>query len=361
MSRLKAPFPWFGGKSRVSSLVCDRFGDVINYVEPFFGSGAVLLGRPSEPRIETVNDKDGFLVNFWRAVQHDPDVVAHYADRPVNESDLAAVHLWLKTGVDRGSLVERLEGDMDFFDAKVAGLWVWGISCWIGSAWCDDGDGPWGTDNEGRLVRGIRGTQRRMPGLKNNKGVNQNLSRGVTRARPHLSSAGQGVTRKRPNLTSSKGVVRKMPSVGGSGRGVASAIKPLYQWMTDLSDRLRKVRVICGDWGRVLGPSITTGIGVTGVFLDPPYGDDQRESVYNEESFSVAGDVLAWCKKRGSNPKMRIALCGYEGEHEELEERGWDVVSWKAGGAYKGQSDNQNRFRERIWFSPGCNRSMELF
>ena len=52
MTDLRAPFPWFGGKSRVAPLVWDRFGDVPNYVEPFFGSGAVLLGygftTPSE-------------------------------------------------------------------------------------------------------------------------------------------------------------------------------------------------------------------------------------------------------------------------------------------------------------------------
>lgn len=50
---LKAPFPWFGGKSRVASIVWERFGDVPNYVEPFFGSGAVLLGRPHPPRTVT--------------------------------------------------------------------------------------------------------------------------------------------------------------------------------------------------------------------------------------------------------------------------------------------------------------------
>lgn len=37
---LKSPYPYFGGKSRVAHLVWDRFGDVPNYVEPFFGSGA---------------------------------------------------------------------------------------------------------------------------------------------------------------------------------------------------------------------------------------------------------------------------------------------------------------------------------
>ena len=55
---LKAPFPWFGGKSRIAPEVWDRFGAVDNYVEPFAGSLAVLLGRPTVPQTETVNDLD---------------------------------------------------------------------------------------------------------------------------------------------------------------------------------------------------------------------------------------------------------------------------------------------------------------
>ena len=39
------PVVW--GKSRVADLVWKRFGDTPNYVEPFFGSGAVLLKRPA--------------------------------------------------------------------------------------------------------------------------------------------------------------------------------------------------------------------------------------------------------------------------------------------------------------------------
>ena len=58
VTRLRAPFPWFGGKSRVAHIVWSHFGDVRNYVEPFAGSLAVLLGRPTEPKIETVNDLD---------------------------------------------------------------------------------------------------------------------------------------------------------------------------------------------------------------------------------------------------------------------------------------------------------------
>ena len=66
---LQAPFPWFGGKSRAADLVWERFGDTPNYVEPFFGSGAVLLGRPHAPKIETVNDLDCYVANAWAGVR----------------------------------------------------------------------------------------------------------------------------------------------------------------------------------------------------------------------------------------------------------------------------------------------------
>lgn len=146
---LKAPFPWFGGKSRAADLIWPRFGDAPNYVEPFFGSGAVLLSRPSEPQIETVNDKDGFVANFWRAMQADPEALAHWADWPVNENDQHARHAWLVR--QRAGLTASLEGDPDFYDVKIAGWWVWGICCWIGGGWCS-GDGPWQVDDAGQLV-----------------------------------------------------------------------------------------------------------------------------------------------------------------------------------------------------------------
>ena len=104
---LAAPFPYFGGKSKIADMVWERLGAVPNYVEPFFGSGAVLLRRPHKPHIETVNDKDGLVSNFWRAVQKDPEQTAYHADWPVNECDLHARHAWLVG--QKGSLQEKLE------------------------------------------------------------------------------------------------------------------------------------------------------------------------------------------------------------------------------------------------------------
>src|SRR5690606_15725494 len=112
--------------------------DVPNYIEPFCGSAAVLLARPGGPgKIETINDADRMVANFWRAIIADPYAVAAWCDSPVNEADMHARHKWLVQHLQEGAeFRERMHQDPDYFDAKVAGLWVWGICQWIGGGWC---------------------------------------------------------------------------------------------------------------------------------------------------------------------------------------------------------------------------------
>ena len=312
---LKAPFPWFGGKSRVAHIVWPRLGNVRNYIEPFAGSLAMLLQRPHEPHVETVNDLDCYLANFWRAVQSAPDAVAEYADWPVNEADLHARHKWLVEQLATG-FAERVQNDPDYYDAKIAGWWVWGICAWIGSGWCT----PRPAEKRPNIATTGRGVHRIM----------------LSKQCPHLGNPGQGVHR---------------PTIQGN----------LVEWFAALQARLRRVRVCCGDWKRVCSSkSTTTRLGLTGVFLDPPYsGDAGRDNnIYREENLTVADECREWCLEYGDNPKIRIALCGYEGEHNELESHGWDVVAWKAPGGYasQGKRDAMNRHRERIWFSPHCEK-----
>ena len=66
--------------------------------------------------------------------------------------------------------------------------------------------------------------------------------------------------------------------------------------MRRLAERLRKVRVCCGDWSRLCGPSVTVKHGITGVFLDPPYADEaeRTDDLYASDSGSVAHAVRAW-------------------------------------------------------------------
>jgi hypothetical protein len=328
-SSYKPPFPWFGGKSAIADAVWAGIGsDVKNFVEPFFGSGAVLFLRPDGPgQIETVNDADGFVANFWRAMQFDSDAVAEHSDWPVNEADLHARHLWLIG--ERERLTERLMGDPEFYDAKAAGWWVWGQCCWIGSGWCS-GRGPWISDNGILSLR--------------------NSGQGVNRQLPHLGDSGQGVNRQLPHL-------------GDSGQGVNSATPRsawLKSYLAEFAERLCRVRVCCGDWSRVCGPSVTFRHGMTGVFLDPPYADSasRTEGLYATDCEQVAHAVREWAIKQGSNPLMRICLAGYEGEHQMPDD--WRVHEWEAVGGYGLIADDEestgraNKGRERLWFSPHC-------
>jgi len=140
----------------------------------------------------------------------------------------------------------------------------------------------------------------------------------------------------------------------------------LIPWFRALSARLARVRVCSGDWSRVCGPSVTFNHGLTAVFLDPPYGAEanRHPSIYRKDSSSVAHDARQWAIEMGARPDMRIALCGYDGEHQMPPD--WAIHAYKApaGMASIGNGPGKvNRERERIWFSPAClpfNRQYEL-
>ena len=346
-----------GAKSRIAREVWRRFGDPPNYVEPFFGSGAILLGRPpfEGNRIETVNDLDGHIANFWRALQAGPDAVAYYADWPVSELDLQARGDWLYYRPDARAWVERLRSDPDYYDAKSAGWWVWFASCWIGGLPAIPETTP-----DGLTVYGAGGTPD-----------------GVKVQRPHLGNAGTGVARQRPHLDSGgqgngvHQVSRKIPHLGGQhspNKGVALITTPgnrreyLTDYLRKLAARLERVRVVCGDWTRVTGPSVTWKHGMTAVFLDPPYSHAERDKQLYSHDNDVAADVRQWAIENGDNPQLRIALCGYDTEHGDAMPDTWSVWRWKAAGGYGSQGNGRGRAnagREAVWFSPACINPME--
>ena len=369
---LKAPFPWFGGKSRVAHLVWERFGDPFNYVEPFAGSLAVLLGRPTLARKETINDADCLLSNFWRALKFDPAGVADWADWPINEADLHAVHLWL---VNEGlPIAERVRTDPAFYDVRVAGYWVWGLSCWIGAGWCQGGRN---SRPDVTMAKGVNRPTAKKPRFgQGRQGVNRPGAQ-----KPYLDEGGRGVNANRVQDRLPKpgpaGVHRKRPDIAGRQgklkgvhRGSADS-EPgacerrraaLGAYLGALADRLRSVDVCCGDWSRVVTPAVTWRIGVTGVFLDPPYsGDAGRDAaLYATDDLNVAGEAREWAIANAGNPKLRIALCGYEGEHDMPSE--WDCIAWKTQGGYGNRSNGRggaNAVRERIWFSAHCLRAKQ--
>jgi len=312
---MKAPFPYFGGKSSIDHLVWEALGDVKHFIEPFFGSGAVLLNRINYEQgkhIESVCDKDGFLANVWRSLQQSPDEVAKWCDWPVNHADLSARKMKLIS--QENYLLENLIKDDMWCDPKLAGYWIWAASCWIGSGLTRIGQIP----HIGDGGEGVHALGKRPHISDGGKGVH------VLGQIPHLSNGGMGVH-----------VLGKIPHISNGGMGVQEPYNTnIYKWFRELSERLRYVRVVCGEWTRVCGGNWQDKMGTVGIFFDPPYGVENRNTkIYHHDSTTIAKDVLEWCIEQGNKESYRIVLAGYN-EYEELANHGWRKFSWKATGGY---------------------------
>lgn len=334
----------------------EQLGDVRNYVEPFAGTAAVLMGRPhrmTAQHREILNDADGLLANFWRSVKHSPDDVAHYADNPPFESDLHARHAWLVGR--RDSLTAKLEGDPEFHDAKAAGWWVWGCCYWIGSGWCS-GRGPWSVNEQGELA-------------------NRKAEAAKGQRRKIIRPEGQGVIGQHRKLLQPEqrgllGVSRQLlrpDSQGMMNKANEDATGGIREIMVCLARRLERCYVMAGDWQRVMGPSVAgdnRNDGMIGVFLDPPYADaaDRQGDLYAMDCESVAHDVREWAIEQGRNKRYRIVLAGYDGEHQMPDD--WLILNGKVangigfGNQKKDKEGNaeeyRNKGRERLWCSPHC-------
>lgn len=322
MNNLRAPFPYAGGKSRAAHLVWQALGNPRVFVEPFAGSLACLLARPDAPAIETVNDRDGLVANVWRSIDRKPLEVARHANHPISEVDLHAWHNTLVHAARDGKLAARLERNPRWCNAELAGRWIWGASQWIGGGWCADRARP----------------HRGHPAISH--------ASHVPRKRPNLSTAGTGVQRQLPDIC----------ALGGKGmHGTSVDLSALDVWFLALSERLRRVRIVCGDFERVLSDSALycEGKNVAGVFLDPPYAHDVRDpNLYAHDDATASTRAREWAIANGDNPARRIVLAGLEGEHEMP--ASWRCIAWKGAPGLGRVSGN--RHRERLWLSPACLR-----
>lgn len=333
---LTAPFPYFGSKRLAASLIWQSIGpDIGSYCEPFAGSCATLLRRPGGAgRIETVNDMSGHVANFWRAAKNCPDEVARHLSYPVIEQDLHARHRWLLAR--HPDLVAGLDADPDWCDPKAAGWWAWGMSSWIGSGFCDQ--------------------SKAKPDI----------------ARPHLTHTGQGVHARGqlPRLSNTGTGVHargQLPHLGNAcmaGHTVGN-LDGLHDWIAALAERLRRTRVCCGDWRRVVTHSALCDRlvgGRVGILYDPPYahvvdGEASRvgDLYGSEDDASVAAQVAEEARKQAvDHPTWRIVLCGYAGEHVMS---GWRQVAWRTNAGFNSGGygrGNGNPERERLWLSPAC-------
>lgn len=368
--RMNAPFPYFGGKRSVAPVVWAALGQPKHYIEPFFGSGAVLLNRPDynpQKHMETICDKDGFVANAWRGMQQAPDDLARYCDWPVNHADLSARRKYLN---DHQDLLQQLCDDPEWFDAKMAGYWIWAMSCWIGSGLTRKDSMP-RVDGEVAIQKRSLSAGKR-PALGNDGiGINHQAVQDLSRNRPQVAlQGGVHALCQIPSISRDQGIEGQFCQIPTNNTGeyldVRDPYTPgLYAWFRELSERLRRVRVVCGDWTRVCGGDWQDDRGTCGIFFDPPYNPEtcnRDPNIYTEESADVADKVREWCRKRGDRKTYRIVLAGYYEEHVSLLDDGWTVHRWSAHGGFanigKGKTQgNINRHKEALFFSPHCYES----
>jgi len=72
MASKKIAFGWYGGKYSHLDWLLPLLPETKHYCEPFGGSAAVLINRKPSP-VETYNDIDGEIVNFFRVLREQKD------------------------------------------------------------------------------------------------------------------------------------------------------------------------------------------------------------------------------------------------------------------------------------------------
>lgn len=352
---LKSPYAYYGAKSMVADAILARldgaggsYDPAFVFVESFYGGGSVFLARRRQPGIkghEIVNDIDPFISNFWRAVQADPDAVAGYADWIKDETDYHARELWCMNRKFEPGFYERMVTDPEFYDAKLAGWWVWGMALHYGFRFASGHEGHTALDSDGKLVDVTR--------KEKNAG-----RRTVSMKRPAVCVS-HGIDSRRIIYAADNALAEKLGvEAGDIGKFAGESDRRragLLVFMRRLQDRLRGVTVLCGDWSKSVQPVIESfGDKPIAVMLDPPYaaGTGRTSIVYGEDDLSVSAAVRDWAVEHGVDKRYRIALCGYIGEHEMPSD--WEVVRWQSRSWDSRSHGKENAKKECIWFSPGC-------
>lgn len=134
--------------------------------------------------------------------------------------------------------------------------------------------------------------------------------------------------------------------------GVRRRNEDLPAYFTTLAGRLKDVSFHYGDWMKLANAAVMESRhSDVAILLDPPYAysTGREKGLYATDSGDVAALVKRWAVARATtHPKLKIALCGYAGEHQmpsSWEEFGWNSTHGKG--------------RERIWFSPRCQQPAE--
>ena len=79
-TKLKAPFGWVGGKSKLAKDIVSLFPKHTTYVEVFGGALSVLYAK-ERSKVEVVNDINSELINLHKAIRNNPQSLLMYLNQ----------------------------------------------------------------------------------------------------------------------------------------------------------------------------------------------------------------------------------------------------------------------------------------
>lgn len=105
-------FGWYGGKYSHLDWLLPLLPYTTHYCEPFAGSGAVLFNREPSP-VETYNDLDGEVVNFFKVLrERKEELIEQIGLTPFSRKEYERA---LTYGKDNGEALDELERARKFF------------------------------------------------------------------------------------------------------------------------------------------------------------------------------------------------------------------------------------------------------
>lgn len=121
-----------GSKWNIADWIISHMPPHVHYLEPYFGSGAVLFRKPRS-KIETINDLNGDVVNLFKVLRDRPEELA------------AAIHMtpWAREEYRMG--YERTVDDFENARRFIVRCWqAYGTRLNASSGWKNEGCGAQG-------------------------------------------------------------------------------------------------------------------------------------------------------------------------------------------------------------------------
>ena len=133
---MRTPLTYYGGKQKLAAQIVALMPSHTAYLEPFAGGAAVLFAKPRAPR-ETLNDLDGQIIRFWRALRDRPEELARAVElTPYSREEWGASR---EPSTDDVEAARRLLVNVDQSFAQSRGSWrpgqLTGCGRWRPGVW----------------------------------------------------------------------------------------------------------------------------------------------------------------------------------------------------------------------------------